>query len=298
MSEDKGGASASESKGTSDSSGQDPEIPAIKESIVGIRGLLQLTGTAIGTGATAVLAGLGYAQLHQIFPLPSSVNTLPYWILIGLISVGTLCSAFWLAAIFLKAQRRILLTAVPSESDVSGNGRVQRLIDMVDYHGMSELDLVEARFSQAASEENATRLRDLELRANRLLRMSIRPAIKPDDQASLSKESKRLLAMLELTLYRVAEEILERRSASAFKGGWTGVAFVCAAVGIVALFGIADYSKGQRDLVSLTKECASLPASSARLGWCQTLDVPATATSQVLSPPGASRNLTASIKQP
>jgi hypothetical protein len=274
MSQSKAKDSATDGKETSASSDENAEILAIQKSMEGIRGLLQTAGTAIGTAATVVLAGLGYAQLHQIFPLPTALNVWWFWAVVALVAIGTLSSAFWLAAIFLKAQRRILLTTDPYQCDVSGGGFGRGLIGRLPHSRISERQLVETRYSEAASEENAPRFRDLELRANRLRRMSLRPGIATADQRLMTNEYKRIDAMIDLNLYRVALELLERRSAIAFKGGMTAIAFVCAAAGIVALFGLSDYSKGQRDLITMTKDCASLPASSARLGWCQTLDVP------------------------
>src|SRR5437867_9033636 len=80
-----------------------------------VRSLLQRTGALLGAAATAVLAGLGYARLHEIFPVPANAGH--SWRLAIAFFVAAVLGSAWLAGRFLAAQRRILLNSDPDSWD-------------------------------------------------------------------------------------------------------------------------------------------------------------------------------------
>src|SRR5688572_27413116 len=57
-----------ETKPADESAQTKPLVDAMAE----VRKLLQRTGAGFAAGAAALLVGLGYAQLHQTFPLPAT----------------------------------------------------------------------------------------------------------------------------------------------------------------------------------------------------------------------------------
>src|SRR5258705_12708228 len=71
-----------------------------------MRDHLRRVGTALGVAGGALLSGLGYTQVHKIFPLPSHLFG---WLLALAIasSAAALIGAALLAGRFYAAQRRI-----------------------------------------------------------------------------------------------------------------------------------------------------------------------------------------------
>jgi len=204
--------------------------------------LLQRTGAALGAAATAVLAGLGYTQLHQIFPVPANVSGFSQSLLAASLAAAVVGS-MWLAGRFLRAQRIILIT-----SDHKKWPRAM-LLGQDRKTGIRVLN-------EHAREEMAGALRDVELRALRLERVARRLTESGDDRAeSITAEADRLYSFVAIALHRAAATILQDRSRRAFSPGFTVVAFLLAAVGIAGAFGFADYYKGQRDLVDLRSKC-------------------------------------------
>lgn len=257
--------SKSQEEPEEESSGSpDPSLAELREGMKAMRELLRGFGAALGAGATALLTGLGYTQVHKIFPLPADYSVWMLLLAIGA-SVSALVGAAWLAGRFFGAQRRIGIGTEPGEkrhflrSLLRGRiGGEQR--DTLFLH--SERELRDRVFADGAAEEEAVTLRDVELRALRLQRIARRTT--DETQAKkLNAEADRLRGRVRLVLVRAAAEILERRSYQAFKGSLTKVALLLAILGIVGTFGLADWSQGQRDLIGLRKSCAEAKKAGA-----------------------------------
>jgi hypothetical protein len=203
-----------------------------------IRTLLRRMGAALGAAATAILAGLGWAQVHETFPLPEGKS----WLLIpgAVASIAAFGGAAWLAARFFAAQRRIVIASDESAGE-----------DFED----KEKDARDAVFQLHSLEEVAPSVYAMELRAYRLQRLA--RELSSDDlrKKKLESEGNRLLDLVDLALSQAALWILEIRSKRAFTGGGTFLALALTVLGIVGLFGIADYAKGQRDLIDLRAKC-------------------------------------------
>ncbi|MDX6397561.1 MAG: hypothetical protein QOJ43_969 [Gaiellaceae bacterium] len=222
-----------------------------RASMAKIREDLRRLGATLATGATALLAGLGWLQIHNVFPTPASHGRL----LTGIALAGSLAALVgvgWLVQIIFSAQRRI-----PVSSDVGTVGDL----------GLKgeELNIRNHVFQSAAvaqGEPNET-LRQLELDARQAERDAEDPPT-PDDGEKSKVRAARLDAAVDNAVASAALLILERRSAAVFRGWRTKVAFALAAVGIVLAFGVADYSKGQRDLIALRKSCAEAVAAGAK----------------------------------
>lgn len=217
-----------------------PSADAVREKAIAdamdeIRKLLQRTGAAFGAGATLLLAGLGYAQLHEVFPLPAH----NHWRTAFAAGIGALLAvagAVLLAGVFFRAQRRILIT--PAEKDDDFQKPDQKIKDEI--------------YARVAVEENAPSLDALELRARRFERMALVTSDK-GLRVELETEAARVTRAYRWAMVFSAARVLERRSRDAFKSStiWAGMA----ALGIVLAFGAADYSKGERDKVALFKSC-------------------------------------------
>jgi hypothetical protein len=213
-----------------------------------VRSLLQRSGAALGTAGTAIVTGLGFTQLHQFFPVPRSISWV--WSALAVVAlILAVAGSAWLAGIFLYAQRRILIGT-----------RHEDTIDL----GKSELKRVNRIYLEQAHHESARNLHELERRSLRLDRIAARMKISGDPRADrVQAESDRLYELVTMALYRAAATVLEHRSQQAFSGWRTRAAFACAAVGIAATFGFADYFKSVRDLGGLTATCVQAEAQGA-----------------------------------
>ncbi|MEK6274360.1 MAG: hypothetical protein AABM30_03395 [Actinomycetota bacterium] len=219
-------------------------IADLRKAMESMRELLRRFGAALGAGATALLAGLGYTQVHKIFPLPADSSGWT-WALAVASSVGSLVGAAWVAGRFFGAQRRIGIKTEAGRETL--RPRERELRDRV--------------FTDTAAEEDAAALRDVELRAIRLNRIAQHSSkAKAKD---LQDEAERLQGKVRLACVRAAAEILEWRSQQAFNGVLTKVAVLMTILGIVGIFGVADWSQGQRDLVALRKSCAEATTAGA-----------------------------------
>jgi hypothetical protein len=218
---------------------------ALVDAMGEMRKLLQRTGAGFAAGAAALLAGLGYAQLHQVFPIPPAHRS---WIAAAALAgvLLALVGAIVFAGRFFSAQRRILITTRESDRDADING---------------EDEEIRAKFFRdAAVTEHAPSLEAIEFRARRLERIA-RVTGDSELKSRLESEAKRLTAVYRLAMYRSAARILERRSRDAFKGSryWALVT----AAGIVLAFAAADYAKGERDRIGLLKECEAAITAGA-----------------------------------
>lgn len=215
-----------------------------------IRAHLGRVGTALAAGATALLTGLGWVQLHNVFPAPAN-----HRILVPLIaflsSAAALIGVGWLLRTIYAAQRRI-----PIVSDTDALGDLGSLNNR-------ERSIRKRAFDSVADEHGGKTLRALELRA----REAEREAEGEVDDAKkkrLLAEATRLNTAVENGLAGAAALILEERSGNVFRGKQSIAAFILAALGIIVAFGVADYSKGQRDLIALRKSCAEAAAAGAK----------------------------------
>jgi hypothetical protein len=230
----------------------------ISEGMADLRQLLQRTATALGVAAGAVLTGLTYARLHEIFPIPQNVPEWTRWLaLLGMIAA--VVGSALLAGRFFAAQRRILIGA-----DLSGKG-----LGFRDKRAASRI------LKEHAGEEQADSLLAVEQRALRLERIARRlTAAKAGRAGAVKKEADRLYAFVGIALVRAAASILENRTRRAFLGVFTVFAFLLAAGGIGVAFGMADYYKGQRDLADARAKCR-MAESAGVLNACAAVDSPA-----------------------
>jgi hypothetical protein len=226
-------------------------VDDLKAGLDATRELLRKTGVALGATATAVLTGLGYSQLHELFPIPEGDDWL--WAVALGAAAAAVVGAAVLAGRFFGAQRRILLSSrLP-------NGRRQRW-----RRGLTKRDVTVAAevFTDHAREEGAAGVHALDLRAARLQHLS-RRATNTAERDRFAEEAVRLSGIVRFALMRGVASILEYRAQKAFRGWPTRLALLSTAAGIVVLWGAADYSKGQRDLIELRTKCVAGEAKGA-----------------------------------
>jgi hypothetical protein len=238
------------------------DLEVLADSMADMRSLLRRTGAAFASAAGVILAGLGWTQVHQTFPLPEGAWTLPLplvedlgvsqqWVL-GVVAAAAALAAFvgsaWFAARFFAAQRRILLASKIS-----------------DCQGLDDDDMAALRrvYRSHASEELAPSVHAVELRAYRLKRMARAVPESAPRKKEWSAEADRLLDVVRLAIRRAAVAILEVRSSTAFAGPGTWIPLGMAITGIVFAFGVADYAKGERDLIQLRASCQDAVAKGA-----------------------------------
>jgi hypothetical protein len=210
----------------------------------GVRSQLQRTAALLGAAAVAVIGGLGYAQLHNIFPIPRNVSVaskvaLPCFV------VAAIGGASWLAAIFLSAQRRIL---IGPDWDDDLNERDKKVAKRVR--------------GAFARHEQADNLMDVHLRTLRLAAVARALTARDAKRANAAKaEADRVRTLVDFALIRTAAAILEDRSRRAFKGLPTLFALILASAGIVGMFAVADSYKGRRDSFESREKCAKAEAN-------------------------------------
>ena len=227
--------------------GPQTETAQLIAGMADVRSLLQRTGAALGAAGIAIVSGLGYTQLHQFFPVPRSISWV--WPTLAVVAlILAVAGSAWLAAIFLAAQRRILIDT--SRGGLKELKKDARLVDHI--------------FLDRARSESARNLDQLERRSLRLGRIAARMKISGDPRAGrVQDESDRLDGLVTVALWEGAAKVLEYRSQQAFVGWRTKAALVCAAVGIAATFGLADWFKSVRDLGGLTVTCMQAEAQGA-----------------------------------
>lgn len=287
---------------------------AIAGDMAEIRKHLTRFGAVLGAAAVAIVGGLGYAQVHEAFPLPAGrlAFATPYWLIwlvvcllvaaavwrwifrarmktiqnvggflvllggilflpwilgflrgdvpvdvsrprglttgLALGSFLAVGGAAWLASRFFGAQRRILIA--PDDA-------LTKLGDADERRGRDYF------FGEVARGEGAASLRDLELRAARLDRVARRLPADSDEAKRASSEATSLAGVIELALSSAALWILECRSSKAFDGRKTKIALGMTVLGLVLVFGIADYAKGERELVNLRTKCQTAVKAGA-----------------------------------
>jgi hypothetical protein len=166
-------------------------------------------------------------------------------------SAAALIGVGWLMRLIFAAQRRI-----PIVSDTAALGDLGSL-------SKEERRIRDALFRSVADEQKVANLRAAELRARELERQA-EGEKDPATKAALKEKVARLDAAVERALSEAALLIVEHRSGNVFRGIQPILAFTLAALGIIIAFGVADYSKGQRDLIALRKSCAEALAAGAQ----------------------------------
>lgn len=194
---------------------------------------------------------------EQIFPLPAgSSRCLVVLAVAG--SSGGLIGAAWLASRFFGAQRRILISSEQEHGSRLWPWWRAKRKGFTNF----ERGLRNQVFDEQAREDGAKTLRDVELRALRYERIARRT--KNEERAkALQAEADRLNGDVRLALVQAAAVVLERRSHQAFKGLFSVIPLLLTIAGIIVVFGLADWSQGERDLIALRKSCAEAQKAGA-----------------------------------
>lgn len=245
---------------------------ALGDGVEAIRAGLRKAGGVLGTAATAIIGGLGYVRLHEVFPVPEGKPGTSWAAAAG--AILAIVGAAALAGRFFAAQRRVLLTAEipgPKRGPRASRRRSARRAlarGVEDWkerrkRGFSKDELIRVRkvLDDHALDEVARDLHSLELRALRLERIGRHEPGEVGER--LSAEAERLNDVVCIALTRASASVIEHRAHRVVKGFATKCFFAAAATGIVLLWGAADYSKGQRDLIDLRKKCAEAVKSGA-----------------------------------
>jgi hypothetical protein len=260
------------------------ELEDLGAAMQSIRDSLKTMGGAFAAAAGVIVTGLGYARLHEAFPLPAygRVVAIPALVIGAVLALG---GAAWFSGRFFAAQRRIpMYSRIPAQLPPERNalGRLWHFLadffsgpftvrplppeqsEEEQHVGLSwpEKVLRAEMFQDDARVEDASSLEALELRANRLDRGARRQPEGPARKA-LETEVARLNDAIRLTFRRTAAAILERRAQDAYYGWPTKVAVGAFVVGIGLLFGTADWAKGERDLIALRASCTDAESKGA-----------------------------------
>jgi Tuberculosis necrotizing toxin len=226
------------------------QVSDLRNGMKEMRAWLRSFGGALGAGATVILAGLGYTQVHKIFPLPADSPDRLFAFAI-LSSFFALAGAALATGRFFGAQRRVGISTEPEKDKKVDPLRTKH-----------ERAIRTKVFTDAAAEEDAFDLRAVELRALRLRRIAQR-TLDDERKAALSAEADRLMERVGTGVVSAAARVLEWRSDRAVSGLLTWLAVLMSIVGIIGLFGLADWSDGQRQLVALRKSCADAVKAGA-----------------------------------
>jgi hypothetical protein len=226
--------------------GVDPNASTteLKKNLDDLRSDLRRWGAAIGSVATAVLAGIGWTKVDNLFPFPSNVN----WI--GPVSVACAVAAVGGSVyIFLRlygAQRRILVGTdhpLPHRCGL----------------WPSERRFAEHALDLQARSEGAVHMADVEARALRYEHVATRLELAGDELAKAARtEANRLDTFVALARLRVGLALLEKRSRRAMTGFTTWVALIATAFGIAGLFALSNWSQGERNRVKPSPAVAAL----------------------------------------
>lgn len=269
-------------KSTSSAVGSASAADGVGDDMQAIRDHLRAVGSGIGVGLGALLTGLGYTQIHKLFPLPAGHGY--FAVLAFACSAAALIGAAILVGRFYAAQRRV---PVSTDRDrPPPQAWLVKLLLMVVASNRSPDGLTSdecARrdrvYDQSARDEGAHTLKALELRAYRMARIGRK--VGDERGAGLVKESERLLDAVDEALGQGAAAVLERRAEQAFSGWFTRIPALLTIAGIIGIFGLADWSQGQRELVAVGKQCGEAKAAIAacgRFGATTAPSVPAVGT--------------------
>jgi hypothetical protein len=262
------------------------DTPQLEKGMEAVRDHLRRVGAALGTLGTAVVGGLSYARLNEMFPVPPAIPAWEVYLLAGLGLALSFGGLVYSGGRFFRAQRRILLTEV---SDNAGGewSRKKRLWAAwnVLFHSEAaspppgefvpsairnslsskERELVRRIFDDFAHGESASSLQALDLRKLRLSRIERRmlPSQNPDRHAWVKAEADYLERYESNAATGAAATVLEQRAQDVFRGWRTPLGLLVTAIGAALVWGVADYSKGQRDLIDLQANCAKAEAAGA-----------------------------------
>ena len=234
-----------------------------------IREHLRTYGVAVAGLATAVLAGVGWASLTAIAPLPNDLGWL-WWPFVAA-GLAALVGALLLTRQFFAAQRRIVIT--PSQVQRKSGKDAEN--DLTDAERKDVLKVLDAH----AREDVAESIGAVELRALRLGRIARKLATKAANLSEADSkgikarataaqgEADRLDARVAVAFMRAAIGLLEDRSSRVFKGGRALGFAVMVVFGISTMLFIGEFSQGERDLVKLRADCATAEKDGST-GFC------------------------------
>lgn len=210
------------------------DIDDLKTSLRDIRTSLRQWTVGVGAVATALLTGVGWTQADRLFPLAG-----PSWVpwLAGTSAVAAVVAGVYVLVSLYAAQTRILI----GNEDELGRYSIR--------FRPKEKPLVLTALADQAAVEGAPQLRDVDLRAQRLLRIASRLKLEDDRKfaEAARKEADRLNAYLGLAEMRVVLMLLERRALYVTRiKSFTALALLVAALGIAGVFTAANFSKGAR----------------------------------------------------
>jgi hypothetical protein len=224
------------------------------------RQLLQRQGSALAAALTAIVVGLGYAHFHDFIPLPSGDE----WrvgaaMAVGLLALAT--SVGYLGSVFFSAQRRIMITpSTPSEPVISTRSPLRRAYQRArGRFDAYERKLVRKAYKPyvatyvgaGASPADAYDLRRVQAAADNR---------RTQGETDIAD---RLEDIVRLAQLDAAASILEYRSVHAHEGVWTRIGYFAAAISLVGVFLLADYSENQRPASNQTKAQAELAQTQA-----------------------------------
>ncbi|WP_225755280.1 hypothetical protein [Actinotalea sp. Marseille-Q4924] len=229
---------------------------------------LRTYGSAVGALATAVLAGVGWATLKDIAPVPEGRE----WLIVvaGVAALAALGGAVLLVGLFFAAQRRIVF-----DTDTIPDARTPWDATRKEAGRSNDLTHREARAARAplddlADEELAADVAAVEGRQYRLARTARRYAAQAATLEAGSSERARATARAEqlqaeadrladahrAAAVQAAVRVLETRQRQVFDGRQSRILSLVVVAGIVGLFVVADYSRGARALDAAQLACA------------------------------------------
>lgn len=231
------GGQAAESSGVSPGVNATADMAALKEGMDAIRTQLQRWGAALGAGAAALLAGLGYTTLHKFFPVPDVAWLVVTALIFGVVAI---LGSVLMTSNFFRAQRRIIFAPSlidPATSSIRGIPPVESSSfgSSTDNLDAAEKKLVTAILREHAGEAGFTSIGNLELQAIGYsqglgTRIGGRRDVSPADRPA---EADRLNGILGLAQRRASLVVLERRAERAM--GKTRAIFVPTVTGIAIL---------------------------------------------------------------
>ncbi len=215
-------------------------------SLADIRTNLRQWSAGIGAVATAVLTGVGWTQADRLFPLAG-----PSWVpwVAGLSAGAALVAAVYVLVSLFAAQTRII---------IGNEYELERYKISRNNFRPGEKELVKKALADQAAVEEAPRLADVELRAQRLHRIASRLKLRNESELAevAENESTRLADYVGLAELRVVLMLLERRARNVTRlMSWTALAILVSALGVAGLFVAANYSQGARDKAWVVTHC-------------------------------------------
>ncbi len=229
--------------------GPDPAVEAIKN----VRDDLTKYGTAMGVGSVIVVGGSAVVNYDSMFPLADSRA----WVAVVATFAAAIVGSVALTARFFIAKRRILIDTMEFMERRPAPSFVRTVPSRQGGMSIDERRIVERRLREFAHEEGVADVTLAEARAERLRRVA--GAAAAEGEAEVAKlartEAQRLSAGLSAAISQAALLVVERRSAAVYKSVWAITFALMAAFGAVGVFVVADWSKGEREVVEAWVQC-------------------------------------------